>query len=177
MERIFRDNMSELFWLAYILTGDRERSVQAYTGALNSEAPAPALQRFLASWARRLVIVTALGTIRRELRDSMSRVRAPKGDLKKSVRLAMPDLEGMTKNDIEEVLLDMDVFQRCVVILTILEGLPLREAADLLGADAPTVKAAMAQGVTELTWKMAGVVGSSLPGPFKFGRGTMVAFG
>ena len=41
MERIFRDQMAELYWLAYLLTGDRERSVQAYTGALNSEAPAP----------------------------------------------------------------------------------------------------------------------------------------
>src|SRR6185295_9407314 len=75
MKRIFRDHMSELYWLAYLLTGDRERSVQAYTGALNSEDPAPALQRFMLSWARRLVIVAALGTIRRELREGVLQSR------------------------------------------------------------------------------------------------------
>ena len=82
MNRIFEQHMTELYWLAYLITGDRERSVQAFTGALNSEAEAPAFRGFMLSWARRLVIVEALGAIRGALREAASRTRpaTPSGD-------------------------------------------------------------------------------------------------
>jgi len=158
MERIFTEQMADLYWLAYLITGDRERSVEAFTGALNSEAHPPALQQFMRSWARRLVIVAALGTIQRPLRESAVRTRkATQEELRGLARLASADLAGLTKRDIEEVLLAMDVFQRCAVILTLLEGLPVKEAADLLNVEQDTVKAALARGVAEMTWRMAGV--------------------
>ena len=177
MERIFRDKMTELYWLAFLLTGDRERSVQAYTAALHSEAPAPGLQKFMLAWARKLVIVAALGTMRRQLRESMLRIRAAKPDEhKRPRRLAWVELERFTKEDLEEVLLSMDVFRRCVVILTILEHMPIQDAAALLGADENTVKAAQAQGVAEMAWRVAIVQPESTP-LFRFDRATMAAFG
>jgi DNA-directed RNA polymerase specialized sigma24 family protein len=158
MERIFTEQMADLYWLAYLITGDRERSVEAFTGALNGEAHPPALQRFMRSWARRLVIVAALGTIHRQLRESALRTRtATREELRGLSRLASADLASLSKQDIEEVLLAMDVFQRCAVILTLLEGLPVKEAADLLSVEQDTVKAALARGVAEMTWRMAGV--------------------
>src|SRR5689334_5201896 len=103
MNRIFLDNMSELYWLGFLLTGDRERSVQAYTGALNSEAPAPALQKFMRSWAKRLVIVGALATIWRQLRESVLRTReATRNELPGSTRLTLSDLSRLTKSELEE---------------------------------------------------------------------------
>jgi DNA-directed RNA polymerase specialized sigma24 family protein len=174
MDRIFSDHMSELYWLAFLLTGDRDRSVQAFTGALNSDANPPAFQKFMLSWARRLVIVAALGTIRRELRESVSRARpATRGELKGLAHLDPADRALLTKRELEEVLLAMDVFPRCAVILTVLEGLPAREAAGLLGADEDTVKAAQVQGVTEMTWRMAGAARPVLQPPFRLGQAVM----
>jgi len=169
--------MSELYWLAYLLTGDRERSVQAYTGALNSEDPAPALQRFMLSWARRLVIVAALGTIRREVREGVLQSRpGSKDEFAGLNRLSQADLTRLTKGELEEALLGMAPFRRATVILTILEGMPVQEAAGLLGADENTVKTALARGVEEMTWRLIGGVTES-KSPFGFGRGAMVAFG
>jgi DNA-directed RNA polymerase specialized sigma24 family protein len=180
MDRIFRDHMSELYWLAFLLTGDRERSVQAYTGALNSENPAPGLQRFMLSWARKLVIVAALGTIRRELREgALVSGTARADELGSFDRTATAQLAHLSKDELEDVLLRMDVFRRCVLILTVLEGLPVEEVAGLVGTDPKTVKTAQARGIAEMTWKLAGIL--SLDSEWTFGpagRGrAMVAFG
>lgn len=178
MERIFRDQMAELYWLAYLLTGDRERSIQAYTGALNSEAPAPALQKFMRSWARRLVIVAAVGTIRRQLRESkVLSEPAAHAELVDLTRLGSADLARLSKSELEEALLGMDTFRRCVVILTLLEGLPVRDVADLLGTDVSTVKAAQARGAAEMTWRLAGFIRPVSGRAFGRDRSAMVAFG
>lgn len=174
MERIFREQMSDLYWLAYLITGDRERSVEAFTGALNSESTPPALQRFMRSWARRLVIVAALGTIRRQLRESALRTRpVTREELRGLSRLASADLANLTKQEIEDVLLAMDAFQRSAVILTLLEGLPVKDAADLLGVDQDTVKAALARGVAEMTWRIAGAFQPVAQRGFNLGHAMM----
>lgn len=179
MDQVFREHMSELYWLAYLLTGDRERSVQAYTGALNSDAPAPALQKFMLSWARRLVIVAALGTIRRELRESALQSRpATRDELAGLTPLPPANLAGLTKRELEDVLLGMDSFRRATVILTILEGMAVQEVASFLGADENTVKGAVARGAAEMTWRLAGVANPPMSrGSFGLGQGMMVAFG
>lgn len=178
MNRIFQQHMTELYWLAYLLTGDRERSVQAFTGALHSDSPAPAFQRFMLSWARRLVTVAALGTIRRQLREAALQTRpASKSELAGLTRLRPADLARMTKEELEEVLLAMDIFTRCAVILTILEGLSVEEAAGLLGADEKTVKAAQATGATEMTWRMAGALRAPWEMDYSTNRAALVAFG
>jgi DNA-directed RNA polymerase specialized sigma24 family protein len=178
MDRIFRDKMSELYGLAFLLTGDRERSVQAYTGALNSEAPAPALQGFMHSWARRLVIVAAIGTIRSQLRASALRNQAgAEPEVTGQDCLAPADLTGLTRHEVEEVLLGMDVLQRCAVILTILEKLPVKDAAELLGVDKSTLKAAQARGVTQMTWKLVGMGRPVSRRTFVRGESALVAFG
>jgi len=178
MDRIFRDHMSELYWLAFLLTGDRERSVQAYTGALNSEAPAPGLHKFMLSWARRLVVVAALGTIRRQLRESELRTRpATESELNGLALSASLDRASFTKEELEAALLSMDVFIRCAVVLTIFERLSVKEAAELLGADKNTVKSAQARGVTEMTWRLVGAVRPESPRFFSVGHEAMSAFG
>jgi DNA-directed RNA polymerase specialized sigma24 family protein len=177
MDRIFSEHMTELYWLAFLLTGDRERSVQAFTGALQGDAKPPAFEKFMLSWARKLVIVSALGTIRRELRDAASRTRPATGfEIAGLGRMASVDRAGLSKRELEEVLLAMDVLQRCVVILTLLEGLPMKEAAHLLGVEENIAKAALARGVAEMTWRL---VDASEPvhRPFSFGHSALAACG
>jgi DNA-directed RNA polymerase specialized sigma24 family protein len=177
MDRIFSEHMSELYWLAFLLTGDRERSVQAFTGAMQGDAKPPAFEKFMLSWARKLVIVSALGTIRRELRESASRTRPATGfEIAGLGRMASVDRASLSKRELEEVLLAMDVLQRCVVILTLLEGLPMKEAAGLLGVDENTVKAAQARGVSEMTWRLVDA-NEPVRRPFSFGHSALAACG
>jgi hypothetical protein len=66
---------SELYWLAFILTGDQQLSVQAFTHTLDFEDGAsPFFRGWMVSWARRQVIAAALGAISSELRESVRRV-------------------------------------------------------------------------------------------------------
>jgi DNA-directed RNA polymerase specialized sigma24 family protein len=67
----------------------------------------------------------------------------------------------------------MDVLPRCVVILTLLEGLPVNEAASLLGVDERTVKAAQARGVTEMTLRITGATRPVSHLPFRLGQAVM----
>jgi DNA-directed RNA polymerase specialized sigma24 family protein len=160
MKRIFGEHMSELYWLAFLLTGDREKSVQAFTGALNSDDGPPAFQQFLLSWAKRLVIVAALGTIRRQICESMLQMRlaSHEDQFKGLAQSEALDLQRLTDRELEEGLLAMAAFPRCAVILTLFERIPVEEVAVLLAADKITVKMAQAQGAAELAWRLAGIV-------------------
>jgi|GEM_PF-1854927 len=159
MKRIFSEHMSELYRLALVLTGDRERSIQAFTGALNSDDDPPAFQKFMLSWAKRLVIVAALGTMRRQIRESMLQTRmiVRDGGISGPAHAEPVDLERLTGRELEEALLALDTFPRCVVVLMLLERLPIEEVTVLLAADKRTVKMAQAQGIAELAWRLGGI--------------------
>lgn len=158
MKRIFSEHMSELYRLAFVLTGDRERSIQAFTGALNSDDDPPGFQKFMLSWAKRLVIVAALGTMRRQIRESILQTRlAFRDDGVIAGHVQPVDLERLTSRELEEALLDLDTFPRCAVILTLLERLPIEEVAVLLATDKRMVKAAQAQGAAELACRLGGI--------------------
>jgi DNA-directed RNA polymerase specialized sigma24 family protein len=148
MESIFQEHISELYWLAFLITGDRERSVQAFTEAADGEASQlPA--------ARKLVIAAALETIRRQLREAVFRAQTGRDQLTRWSRLPATKHGHLTKRELEEVLLAMDVFPRCVVILTIMEGLCLEEASRLIGTSEALLKTVQARGVEEMTWRVA----------------------
>src|SRR5882757_5425571 len=71
----FEKNSSELYWLAYLLTGNTDQGVQAFDRALDfDEEENPVFGEFMSAWARKLVIVEAIGGIEKDLRGSMHRV-------------------------------------------------------------------------------------------------------
>jgi DNA-directed RNA polymerase specialized sigma24 family protein len=73
--QLFEEHSSELYWLAFLLTGDREQSVQAFTRAFELEDGAnPVFRQFMVSWARKLVVAASLATIETELRESACRI-------------------------------------------------------------------------------------------------------
>src|SRR5467141_3722121 len=79
--RVFEEHQDELYWLAFLLTGDQEHSANAFTRALDFKDGANArFREFMVSWARKLVIAEALAAIDSELRESALRLRTADPD-------------------------------------------------------------------------------------------------
>jgi hypothetical protein len=63
LTQVFEEHVAELYWLAYLITGDQDRSVQAFTDALDCDEANPTFREFMISWARKLVVVAALSLV------------------------------------------------------------------------------------------------------------------
>ena len=56
------DQMFDLYWLGYLLTGDRERSVQAVIETLEMpDAANPFFENWMVTWSRKIFIAKVLG--------------------------------------------------------------------------------------------------------------------
>jgi len=158
--RTFEEQSSEFYWLAYLLTGDSERAVQAFTGALEfSDAPTPVFREFMISWARKLVIASALATVALKLRASaLSFEQSDFDDMARHARssssLGMMSRD-LTKPELHCALLAIDVFPRCALLLTIFEKLSVKDAALLLNADERLVRRAQASALIDLSHNLA----------------------
>jgi DNA-directed RNA polymerase specialized sigma24 family protein len=158
--RMFKEHSSELYWLAFLLTGDREQSIQACTRAFDLEDGAtPVFQEFMVSWARKLVITASLATIRRELRKSMLRIaRSQERDSAKLDNLPSHTWisnQPTTKSELERAVFAIDVFPKCVLLLTVFERLSIEQVALLLNANEALVRTTQSQGLIELTRNLA----------------------
>jgi DNA-directed RNA polymerase specialized sigma24 family protein len=143
-ESVTEGALRHLYWLGYLLTGNSEHAVQALT---------------IASWARRLVIASALARIAAELRASARRVeQSDLGNLADHAIFPPPTWmgsPGLTKAELERALLAIDAFPRCAVILTVFEELSIQDAAVLLNSDQPLVRKAQACALIDLTRNLA----------------------
>jgi DNA-directed RNA polymerase specialized sigma24 family protein len=154
---VFEEHLAELYWLAFLLTGDREHSAEAVTRAVDFEDGAGATFRgFMVSWARKLVIAQALAAIDSELRESALRLQTPDP----VEPAALPprgwiDRQSITRGEFERALLALDVFPRCAVLLTFFERLSLEESSLLLNADRELVTRGQRLGLIELTRNIA----------------------
>jgi DNA-directed RNA polymerase specialized sigma24 family protein len=155
--RVFEEHQAELYWLAFLLTGDQERSAGAFTRAVDFQDGYNATFRgFMVAWARKLVIGEALAAIDSELRQSALRLRTP--DPAESTALPPRNWRSnhrITRPEFERALLALDVFPRCAVVLTFFEGLSLEESTLLLNADRELVTRAQRRGLIELTRNIA----------------------
>lgn len=148
----------ELLWLAYLLTGDRETSVNAVVDAMdNKPGSNPFFRNWMISWSRKLVIAQALGAIESEMADSVRRTGTRRHDRSKSSLSANWSLQNsVDKARLEQALLAIDLFPRCALLLRVFEKVSLEDTAILLNASQEQVKAAQAIGLTELTRNLAG---------------------
>ena len=158
LTKTFEDHAVELHWLAYLLTGSRDRSVQAFTKALDSGGYANrATSDFMLSWSRKLVIAAALDTIRPQLRESALRTARSEDPDPATLAASKPAVsQQMTTAEFERAMLAIDVFPRCALLLTVFEKLSLDDAALLLNADKALVRKAQGQGLLELAGAVAG---------------------
>ena len=115
----------------------------------------PYFAAWMEAWSRRVVIAKALAAVRRELAASRERMRSD--NLHKPV-LPTPDWtlpSGVGKDGLEMALLAMDVFPRAALVLTLLEGMAVADAAVLLDGSPGEVRKALAIGAQQLTASLA----------------------
>jgi hypothetical protein len=152
----FERNSSELYQLAFLLTGNADRSVEAFNSALDfEEEDNPIFGGFMNAWARKLIIVEALGTMEKELRASKQRVARRAGN--EAVGGGKWKQRGhIAREEFEEAVISIDAFPRCAMLLTIFEGMSIKDAAALLHADDSLTAAAQRMGIVQLTRNLAG---------------------
>ena len=157
--KVFEEHQAELYWLAFLLTGDREHSAEAVTRALDFKDGNRTFHGFMVSWARKLVIAEVLAAIDSELRESALRLQA--SDPAEPASLPSPGwvrvehARPITTQEFERAVLALDVFPRCAVLLTVFERLSIQESTLLLNADRELVTRAQHRGLIELTRNIA----------------------
>ena len=162
---------ADLHWLAFLLTGRRDLSVDIAVETITSQDVAsPYFSTWMSAWSRRLVMAKALAAIRDELAASASRT-----ELKRLNKLALPASNwtlapGTTKVELENALLAIDVFPRAALLLSVYEGVSIDDAEVLLDAAPDLIRKAQAIGLRELTGNLARVqgrttIGAKLPVP------------
>jgi hypothetical protein len=151
---IFEENSSELYSLAFLITGNMDRSVEAFNRALDFDEDNPAFGKFMNAWARKLIIVEALAAIKNELRTSKQRVaRAAEDELTKDARLKKRPY--IAREEFEEAVIAIDAFPRCAMLLTIFEGMTAKAASVLLNEDEALTRKAQRIGIVQLTRNLA----------------------
>ena len=62
------EQMFDLYWLGYLLTGDGERSLQAVIATLEiSDGANPCFENWMITWSRKIFIAKVLGYVTRQL--------------------------------------------------------------------------------------------------------------
>jgi DNA-directed RNA polymerase specialized sigma24 family protein len=159
---------ADLYWLAFLLTGQPEPSLDVTLETLDlEESTNPYFSSWMLAWSRRVVIAKALAGVRDELKASARRTAAKRSrEAALPPRHWTPDME-TTKVQLERALLAIDLFPRCAVVLSVFEGMSLEDSAVLLDADQNLVRQARVAGLRELTRNLATMQGwtssSSIP--------------
>jgi hypothetical protein len=136
------ERIVDLYWLAFLLTGHSESSVEIAIESFDSQDGAsPFFSIWMTAWPRRVVIAKALTSIRKDLVDSANRTESKRVD-----KSAFPSRNwtlnpATTKAQLEAALLAIDVFPRCALVLSFFEKVPLEDAAVLLDAGRRTPNA------------------------------------
>jgi len=148
-----------LYWLAFLLTGDRARSLEVSSEALvSADDRNPFFATWMVAWSRRVVIAKALAAMRDELAASARRTLAARFDKAALPRNWSPAGD-TTRLHLESALLAIDVFCRCALLLSLFEGASLEDVAILLDCELALVRKAQAIGVRELTRNLARLQG------------------
>ena len=151
-----RNQVAELYWLGYLLTGDRERSIQAVVHTLdNSQAGEPLCGNRMLAWFRRMFIAKALGSAPGP--TSTAELGTRLGCLQHGERRCLPrSMQSPAgKPELARALLAIDLFPRRALVLRVFEKLAFEEIGILLKADRESVKTAVAVGLIELARNLA----------------------
>lgn len=152
-----RNAAVDLYWLAFLLTGRQEVSIDIAADTAASEDESGAFfAGWMRGWQRRLVIGKALAAIREELTDSARETQVARVSGWSKLPRNWSLSSDTTKADLEHALLAIDVFPRAALLLLVFEGIRMADAATLLDADPTLIRKAQAIGLRELTANLAG---------------------
>ncbi|SRR5579864_7206385 len=154
-----RKRASDLYWLAFLLTGHSDLSIDVAIESFDiQDGASPLVPAWMLQRSRRLLISIALAAIGDELAASARRTESKRP--KKPVLPARWALhQDTTKVALEHALLAIDVFPRCALLLSICEGMSLHDAEILLGVDRNLVRKAQVIGLREFTRNLAKMQG------------------
>jgi hypothetical protein len=154
----------DLYWLAFLLTGRRDVSIDvAADAAVDLDYANPFFEDWMHGWQRRLVIAKALIAIHDELPDSAHRTKTAHAGARTPRNWSLGP--NTTKDDLERALLAIDLFPRAALLLLVFERLRIADAAILLDADPDLLKKAQVIGLRELTANLASTEGSAGSAP------------
>jgi len=158
--QMYLERAGELLSLAFLLTGNSDATVEAVTEAVTiDDAQNPFFGGWMAAWARRLVIANALEMVRSQLASSIKRFQklhrgVPPADdyLPPAAWTAGQDI---SRAQMEQSILAIDIFPRCVLLLRRFERMSLEQAAILLNTGKDMVKVAETAALVELARNVA----------------------
>jgi DNA-directed RNA polymerase specialized sigma24 family protein len=152
-----RQHAADLYWLAFLLTGRQDLSIEiASDTAVSDDDASPFFAEWMRGWQRRLVIGRALTAIHDELADSARRTQLARvNSLAAGSAAPQRNWSLTTKADLQEALLAIDAFPRAAVLLLVFEDIRMAEAATLLDSDPALIRKAQAIGLRELTANLA----------------------
>jgi DNA-directed RNA polymerase specialized sigma24 family protein len=131
---IFDQDMGSLYSLALLLTGSDETAQQCFLDALvDCRTGSTVFPEWARSWSRRAVIKSAIRLFEPAFRNLTAVVSGKTRAIASSVH---PDAR---------VVLELDLFERFVFVITVLEDYPTRECAALLGRSPHEVQQAQVQ--------------------------------
>ena len=146
---------ADLYWLAFLLTGCRDISIDLAAAAVSQDAENPFFDSWMRAWSRRIVISKALASICVELAESARETDLARVDRGWALPRNWSLPADTTKAEIEDALLAIAVFPRAAVVLSIFEGVHIEDAAALLNQDAALIRKAQTIGLRELTANLA----------------------
>ena len=135
-----RNHVADLYWLAFLLTGRRDLSIDiAADTVVSGDDASEFFGEWMRGWQRRLVIGRALTAIHNELADSARRTQLARADVPTNGSVAPQSDRSLrpitTKAELEQALLSIDLFPRAALLLLVFEGIRMADAAILLDAD------------------------------------------
>lgn len=150
------NQMLDLYWLAYLLTGNRDASFQAAADAAELvEGVSSFFSEWILRWSRKIAIAKSLAAIREDLQTSARKMEANpfNGDLRLPRGCSLSS--HTNRIQLEQALLAIDAFPRCALVLSIFEGLPVEDIATLLDEERELVKMARAIGLQQLARRLS----------------------
>jgi len=156
---------SELYWIAFLLTGRKDTSLGVSVDALRSGKWGECL--------RSMVIHNALAAMQTEIAASARELASQTAEQEFNATAGWSVDPDMSRAEIDDALLGIDLFPRCAVLLTVFEGVTLEKAATLLQSGRDLVQTGRTKALRDLTRHLAKLTrksdtATSLEGFFAF---------
>ena len=143
LRRIFDENMSSLYLLAFLLTADHRRAERCFVSGLEDAVGGnPVFKEWAHSWARRVIIQNAVRLIKLRPGDGRGRLRSASVDSEKTLP---------AERHVEvSAVLGLEPFERIVYVMTVLEHYSDHECSLLLGCARRDVLPARTRALEEI---------------------------
>lgn len=154
-EQVMRE-VTDLYWLAFLITNRQGLSLDLAIDALTFQPTADGCFAGGRSESPRLLVIReALAAVNQELAASAHRTEMDRSEPTQPLPSKWTLDPSTTKAELERALLDIDVFPRCALLLTVYERLPMHVASMLMDANANVIRKGIAFASTELTRNLA----------------------